>query len=162
VELSLGGTALSSGQTAASATIPASVRAGQNLTCTVRATISTAETTIATTAPIRAAASTCSAKARSLAVFFSQLDSSLSRDARGQLRRLRARDCSIAVTGYVEPTPRLGNDESLSRARARSVAAFLRNLGADITSIEAGRRDLQTACKPASNRCVIVRLDSPP
>lgn len=161
VELSIGSTALSSGQGTTSMTIPASTRAGQDLTCTVRATISTAETMIATTAPIQSPADTCSARADSRAVFFTQLDSSLSRQAKARLRRLRPQQCTIRVTGYVQPTPRFGNDESLSRDRARSVAGFLRKLGADITSIEAGRRELQGACRPASNRCVIVRLNSP-
>lgn len=160
VTLSLDGTALASGQTSAGATIPSAASSGQVLTCTVRAAISAAETIVTISTPVQATRRNCSASARSSAVFFTQLDSSLSRVARAQLRRLHARDCVIRVTGYVEPTPRVGNDESLSRARARSVASFLRGLGADIRSIEAGRREPQSSCTPASNRCVVVRVGS--
>lgn len=161
VDISIGSASLASGQNSASTSIPASASTGQDLRCTVRAAISTAVTTIVESVSLQAPVSTCSATSRSRAVFFSQLDFSLSKKSKSTLRRLRAQGCSVRVTGYVEPTPRFANDESLSRDRARSVASFLHSQGAEITRIEAGRREPQPACRPASNRCVIVRLSTP-
>lgn len=160
VTLSLGDTSLASGQTSVSARIPASASTGQEVNCSARASISNSETTVTASAPVPAVPRHCSASAPTRAVFFTQLDFALSRAAKAQLRRLNAKDCAIWVTGYVEPTRRFSNDESLSRARARSVASFLHKQGATITSITAGRRELQASCKPAANRCVVVRVET--
>lgn len=159
--ITLAGTSLSdpgSGRTPISARIPTSAVPGQSIECTVRAAVGSASTIVSSTATIYPAPSECRPASRTGIVAFRQLDSSLDRQAKGRLRALDVLGCQLRVIGFVEPTQRTGNDGSLSRARAVSVASYLRRLGADVTSVVAGRRSIQAACAASDNRCVIVRV----
>lgn len=161
VFIALAGTSLGrsrSGQTPVSARIPTSAVPGQSIECAVRAAIGSASTVVTSTATIGRAASGCRPASRTGIVAFRQLDPSLDRQARGRLRALDVRGCQVTVVGFVEPTQRTGNDGSLSRARAVSVAYYLRRLGAEVSSVVAGRRSIKAACAASDNRCVIVRV----
>lgn len=143
----------------AAALVPESARPGQAVTCLVQASIDDVTAAVSASVTLQARArSACEARGKKAVVAFESLDSRLTRPARRTLTRFNAAGCSVAVTGYVEPTARRGNDVSLSKARAVSVAQFLRRQGASVRQVDAGRRDLQQACAFAENRCVIVNV----
>jgi hypothetical protein len=68
-------------------------------------------------------------------VYFDVLSAELSRDAKAELRRLATRldkrslRNRITIVGFVGPGGPSYNDKSLSQARARSVATYLRSIG---------------------------------
>ena len=66
-------------------------------------------------------------------VFFASMDPRLDAEATATLRALVKRTgtsgIKVQIVGYVQPTNVSSNDKSLSLARARNVAAFLRDLG---------------------------------
>ena len=68
-------------------------------------------------------------------VYFDVLSAKLSKQAKKSLDRLiakipdKSRSNRIRVVGFVGPSPISSNDESLSRARAMSVAAYMRSKG---------------------------------
>ncbi|MHB1068081.1 MAG: OmpA family protein [Candidatus Nanopelagicales bacterium] len=68
-------------------------------------------------------------------VYFDVLSAALSRDAKAELRRLASRldkrslRNRITIVGFVGPGGPSYNNKSLSQARARSVATYLRSLG---------------------------------
>lgn len=81
---------------------------------------------------IRSAVKAVTAKS-SAKVYFAPLSAQLSTSAKATLTRLAKkvgkRAMSSMVVGYVQPTSNTGNDQSLSTARAKKVAAYLRSQG---------------------------------
>lgn len=78
---------------------------------------------------------TAETKAVRTLVYFDVLSAKLSNQAKKSLDRLiaripdRTRSNRIRIVGFVGPSPISSNDESLSRARARSVAKYMRSKG---------------------------------
>ena len=76
-------------------------------------------------------------------VYFDVLSPALDAKAKSQLRaiarKVRADAVRSVVVGYVQPTSIAGNDQSLSSARARAVAAYLRAQG--VTGVYVVRGD---------------------
>lgn len=66
-------------------------------------------------------------------VFFAPLSTRLTPEAKASLRALVKKTgtkvISVQSVGFVQPTASTGNDQALSTARARTVAAYLRSLG---------------------------------
>jgi outer membrane protein OmpA-like peptidoglycan-associated protein len=81
---------------------------------------------------VKPAAAVRTAKANA-AVFFAPLSANLTAEGKAALDRLvkktGTRGVRVDVTGYVQPSGGTGNDQALSTARARTVAAYLRGKG---------------------------------
>jgi outer membrane protein OmpA-like peptidoglycan-associated protein len=80
------------------------------------------------------------AKAR---VFFDPLSANLSSAGKSHLRSLVKRTGSNGIktvaVGYVQPTARIDNDQSLSTQRARNLARYLRSIGLEGTYVTLGK-----------------------
>lgn len=85
---------------------------------------------------------TAPTKRKAAMVFFAPLSATITDAGRGQLRILakavRTGAVRVVSIGFVQPTARMDDDESLSTQRARNVAAFLRSLGVGGTYVVRG------------------------
>lgn len=82
---------------------------------------------------VRSAATKAATAKSSARVYFAPLSTDLSASAKATLtslaKRVGKRAVSSMVVGYVQPTSNTGNDQTLSTARAKKVAAYLRSQG---------------------------------
>jgi hypothetical protein len=102
----------------------------------------------------------CRLTGGSKVVSFASLSSRAPADLTRTARALTGRGCvgSFEVTGYVQPTRTTTNDAALSRARAQSVVAVLRQLHPQATfRIVAGGSKRTALCTASQNRCAVVR-----
>ena len=100
-------------------------------------------------------------------VYFEPYSADLSPAAKRALRALvnRASDVQVAevtIKGYVRPTAVTSNDASLSRARARSVANYLRSLGVDVEMDARGMGVASHRGATARKAVTWLRLDRNP
>lgn len=93
-------------------------------------------------------------------VFFAPLSAELSATSKATLRRLVKRTgrqmIKAVALGYVQPTARIDNNDSLSTQRARNLARYLRSLGLKGTYVTLGKG--VAAQRGASARRVTVKV----
>lgn len=93
-------------------------------------------------------------------VFFAPLSAELSATSKATLRRLVKRTgrqmIKTVALGYVQPTARIDNNDSLSMQRARTLARYLRTLGLRGSYVTLGRG--VAAQRGASARRVTVKV----
>ena len=164
--------------------LPADVKAGSEVTCLVTATTTNAvgSAIAAVSLPVPpasdgtstggastggsstggGASATCTAQVNAARVTsFAPYSTRLSAREAASLRSAFGQGCTgtIVVTGHVEPTADLANDQRLSRQRANALIAVLRPLHPQATfRIRVGGRALADACSASDNRCAITRV----
>ena len=102
----------------------------------------------------------CSSKVFSnRVVSFTSLSAQVTSPAANSVRAFTRGGCTYLVTGYVQPVGTTGNDASLSKERAKTVASVMQAKNTQTTiRMATGQRLIQPACAPSENRCVIIRV----